>query len=183
MGRAYSNDLRERVVRAVVKGGLSRHQAAAQFGVGISTAINWVQRFHETGSVAPSQIGGYRPKKIAGPHREWLLQRCRKDFTVRGLVAELAERGLKVDYRTMWGSSFTLRSSVTKKDADLPQSRIVPMSPVGERNGPGIEIGLIPLGWCSSMRPGPKPIWRRCGAGRRAVNASEPRCRMAAGRP
>ena len=101
MGRAYSNDLRERVVRAVVKGGLSRHQAAAQFGVGISTAINWVQRFLETGSVEPSQIGGYRPK-IAGPHRECLLQRCRNDFTVRGLVAELAERGLKVDYRTMW---------------------------------------------------------------------------------
>ena len=102
MGRAYSNDLRERVVRAVIKGGLSRHQAAAQFGVGISTAINWVQRFHETGSVKPDRIGGYRPKKIAGPHREWLMQRCRKDFTVRGLVAELAERGLKVDYRTMW---------------------------------------------------------------------------------
>jgi hypothetical protein len=30
------------------------------------------------------------------------MQRCRKDFTVRGLVSELAERGLKVDYRTMW---------------------------------------------------------------------------------
>ncbi len=102
MGRAYSNDLRERVVRAVIKGGLSRHQAAAQFGVGISTAINWVQRFRDTGSVKPDQIGGYRPKKIAGSHREWLMQRCRKDFTVRGLVAELAERGLKVDYRTMW---------------------------------------------------------------------------------
>ena len=43
------DDLRERVVRAVIKGGLSRHQAAAQFGVGISTAINWVQRFHQTG--------------------------------------------------------------------------------------------------------------------------------------
>jgi len=64
MGRAYSDDLRERVVRAVIKGGLSRHQAAAQFGVGISTAINWVRRFHETGSVKPDQIGGYRPKKI-----------------------------------------------------------------------------------------------------------------------
>ena len=49
MGRAYSNDLRERVVRAVIKGGLSRRQAAAQFGVRISTAINWVQRFHDTG--------------------------------------------------------------------------------------------------------------------------------------
>jgi putative transposase len=103
MGRPYSNDLRERVVRAVVKGGLSRHEAAARFGVGISTAINWVRRFHETGSVKPDQIGGYRPKKIAGAHRDWLVQRCGKaDFTVRGLVAELAERGLKVDYRTMW---------------------------------------------------------------------------------
>ena len=103
MGRPYSLDLRERVVRAVVKGGLSRHQAAAQFGVAISTAINWVRRFRETGSVEPDQVGGYRPKKIAGAHRDWLVQRCRKaDFTVRGLVVELAERGLKVDYRTMW---------------------------------------------------------------------------------
>ena len=104
MGRAYSNDLRERVVRAVIKGGLSRHQAAAQFGVGISTAINWVRRFHETGSVKPDQIGGYRPKKIARSRGAtgW-CERCREaDFTVRGLVAELAERGLKVDYRAVW---------------------------------------------------------------------------------
>jgi hypothetical protein len=36
MGRAYSNDLRERVVKAVIKGGLSRHEAAAQFGVILS---------------------------------------------------------------------------------------------------------------------------------------------------
>ena len=96
MGRAYSNDLRERAVRAVIKCGLSRHQAAAQFGVAFSMAINWVRRFRETGSVEPDQIGGYRPKKIAGPHRDWLVQRCRKaDFTLRGLVAEFAECGLR----------------------------------------------------------------------------------------
>lgn len=47
MARTYSDDLRERVVRAVIKSGLSRHQAAAQFGVGIGTAINWVRGFHE----------------------------------------------------------------------------------------------------------------------------------------
>lgn len=103
MGRPYSLDLRERVVSAVIKGGLSCHQAAAQFGVAISTAINWVRRFRETGSVEPDQVGGYRPKKIVGPHRDWLVQRCRKaDFTLRGLVAELVERGLTVDYRTVW---------------------------------------------------------------------------------
>ena len=61
--------------------------------------------------------GGYRPKKIAAPHREWLMQRCRKDFAVRGLVAELAERGLKVDYRTMW--EFVQAEKLSyKKDAD-----------------------------------------------------------------
>ena len=73
MGRPYSNDLRERVVKAVIEDGLSRHKAAAQFGVGISTAILWVQRFRKTGSVEPDKIGGYRPKKIAGRHREWLV--------------------------------------------------------------------------------------------------------------
>ena len=49
------------------------------------------------------QIGGHRPKKLVGAYRDWLLQRCReRDFTLRGLVAELAERGLSVDYRVVW---------------------------------------------------------------------------------
>jgi len=140
-------------------------------------------RFLETGSVKPDKIGGHRPKKIAGPHRDWLVQRCRKaDFTMRGLVAELAERGLKVDYRTMWEFVHAQKLSY-KKRREFPPSRIVPMSPGVGRSGPNIGIGLIALGWCSSMRPGPKPIWRACGAGRRAANASKPRCRTAAGRP
>ena len=48
MGRPYSLDLRERVVAAVEKGGLSCNRAAAQFGLGISTVINWVRRVRET---------------------------------------------------------------------------------------------------------------------------------------
>jgi len=103
MGKPYSVDLRERVVAAVEKGGLSRRRAAAQFGVGISTVIKWVQRFRETGSVAPGQMGGHKPKAIRGEHHAWLVERCRqRDFTLRGLVAEPAERGLKVDYRSVW---------------------------------------------------------------------------------
>ena len=103
MPKPYSVDLRERVVAAVERGGLSRRRAAAQFGVGISSVIRWVQRFRETGSVAPGQMGGHKPKSIRGEHREWLLERVREQpFTLRGLVAELAARGLKVDYRTMW---------------------------------------------------------------------------------
>ena len=103
MGRAYSMDLRERVVAAVSEEGLSRRQAAARFGVSDSTAINWLKRIATTGSVAPGQIGGHKPRAIAGEHRDWLVQRCReRDFTLRRLVVELFERGLKVDYRSVW---------------------------------------------------------------------------------
>lgn len=116
MARPYSIDLRERAVAAVVKGGISRRQAAAQFGVGVSTVIAWVGRFRETGSVAPGKMGGHKPKAIAGDHRDWLLQRIReKDFTLRGLVAELAERGLKVDYRSVWNFVHAEKLSFKKK--------------------------------------------------------------------
>src|SRR5262245_60191036 len=95
MGKPYSIDLRERVVAAVKTGGISCHRAAKQFGVSISTAINWVRLLRETGSVAPGKMGGHRPKLISGRHRTWLLQRIKEgDFTLRVLVAELAERGL-----------------------------------------------------------------------------------------
>ena len=83
MGKPYSNDLRERVVAAVETGGLSCHRAAAQFGVGVSTAIRWVDRLRNTGSVAPSKIGGYKPRAIAGEHRTWLLARIKEKDRAR----------------------------------------------------------------------------------------------------
>ena len=55
MAGPFSIDLRERVVDAVVREGMSRRQAAARFGVGVSTAIAWVARFRATGSVAPGR--------------------------------------------------------------------------------------------------------------------------------
>ncbi len=102
---AYSKDLRERVVAAVEKDGLSRRAAAARFGVGISTAINWVRAYRQDeGRLEPKRRGGRRPKVIRDGHRDWLLTRiARGEYTIRGLVAELAEaRGLTVDYKTMW---------------------------------------------------------------------------------
>ena len=102
MGKPYSLDLRTRVV-AAIEGGMSRNQAAKQFGVAISTAIGWMQRLDKTGSVAPGQMGGHKPKTISGEYAIWLSQRIKNDdFTLRGLVAELAGRGLKVDYHSVW---------------------------------------------------------------------------------
>jgi putative transposase len=103
MVKPYSLDLRERVAAAVNRDGMSRQAAARHFGVAASTSITWVKRLDETGSLVPGQSGGYRPKKIAGEHRDWLLRRCREYvFTIRGLILELAERGLNVSYRAVW---------------------------------------------------------------------------------
>ena len=115
MGKPYSVDLRRRVV-AAIEAGMSRNQAAKQFGVAISTAIGWMQRVEQTGSVTPGQMGGHKPKAISGEHAVWLSQRIRAgDFTLRGLVAELGERGLKVDYRSVWEFVHAEKLSFKKK--------------------------------------------------------------------
>jgi len=64
-GMALSDDLRKRVVDAVVVGGLSRNAAAKRFGVSIASAIRWVWRFHATGEISPAPTGGER---ALGPH-------------------------------------------------------------------------------------------------------------------
>ena len=122
MARPYSMDLRKRVVAAVERGGMSCHAAADRFEVAVSTVVEWAQRHRRTGSVAPGQMGGHKPKAIAGAYRDWLLARCRgADFTLRGLVAELAERGLKVDYRSVW--AFVHAEGLSfKKDGARPRA-------------------------------------------------------------
>ncbi len=60
---------------AAIEGGMSRNRAAKQFGVAISTAIGWMQRVEETGSVEPGQMGGHKPKAVSGDHAVWLSQR------------------------------------------------------------------------------------------------------------
>src|ERR1051325_6110593 len=88
MGKPYPLELRKRVVAAVERGGLSCNQAAKQFGIGISTAIGWVNGLRKTGSLAPGPMGGHKPKAISGEHRVWLLQRTKAGgLTVPGAWA------------------------------------------------------------------------------------------------
>jgi len=117
MGKPYSIDLRARVVRSVMEGGLSCHRAAAQFGLAPSTVIDWVKRLRETGSLEPGQMGGHKPKSIRDGHAVFLSDRIRGDkpFTLRGLVAELAGRGLKIDYRSVWNFVHAEKLSFKKK--------------------------------------------------------------------
>ena len=103
MAKPYSQDLRDRVV-AAVESGKSRREVARTFKVGISTVIEWVRRFRETGSAAAKPMGGDYSSRLKG-ERTWLLARIARDndVTLEEIRAELrAERGIAVGYGTVW---------------------------------------------------------------------------------
>ncbi len=117
MARAYSLDLRERVVEAVAAGQSCR-AVAAMFKVSVASVVKWSQRFRAEGSPAARRMGGYRPYVLAD-EREWLLKRLadQPDVTLRGLLVELAERGIKVSYYAVWHFFEHERITFKKKPA------------------------------------------------------------------
>ncbi len=95
---AVSDDLRERVVEAVVLGGLSRNRAAARFRVSVASAVRWVMRFRTTGEISPAPSGGDRRSGRVEAHHDYLLGLVRRspDLTlleIQGrLIANCGER-------------------------------------------------------------------------------------------
>src|SRR5689334_7404662 len=96
--RAYSTELRERVLASVASGRSTR-ATAALFGVSVASVVKWGQRHRRTGSVAPDKMGGHR-KPVLLPERAWLHARlaAEPDLTLRVLLSELHERGVKASY-------------------------------------------------------------------------------------
>jgi len=90
MTKAYSLDLRRRVVR-FVDGGHSRHEAAARFDVSVAFVVKLVAAWRATGSYAAKPEGGWRYSKL-DPHRAFLERRVdeKADITMPELSEELA---------------------------------------------------------------------------------------------
>ncbi|MFL9827737.1 helix-turn-helix domain-containing protein, partial [Rhodoplanes sp. SY1] len=70
MSRAYSTDLRARVIEAVAAGA-SRREAAERFDVSVSSAVRWLQRWRDEGSARAKPSGGSRSP--LEKHADWLL--------------------------------------------------------------------------------------------------------------
>ncbi len=127
MPKAYSQDLRERVIAAVEEDGMSRRAAARRFGVSEASAIKWVQRYRRTGARGPVGTGGHRPSKLA-PERAWLMAviEGEPDITLEALSRRLgAERGVRAD--TSMLSRYFRREGISfKKRRSALRSRIAP---------------------------------------------------------
>jgi putative transposase len=123
MTAPYSLDLRERALARKAAGETHREIAAA-LRISPSCVSKWTKRERETGSFGPAQIGGYKPRTLSGGAADWLRARLAAGpFTLRGLAAELAARGIKTQPRAVWvfvraeGLSFKKKPAARGADA------------------------------------------------------------------
>lgn len=91
--KAYSEDLRERVVAAVTRG-TARSEVAGTFRVSVPTIKRWLKQQRETGSLAPKPIPG--PVAVKG------------DALAAALPARLAEHAdATLDEHCAWWEEAT----------------------------------------------------------------------------
>jgi transposase len=115
MARAYSEDLRIRLVR-LVESGTSARSAAKLFGVSASTSVKWMQRWRRKKSVAPNPVRGHRRRLLEG-HADWLLEliQAKNDLTLEEIRVRLKKRGVRVSLWTVWSFYQRQKMSFKKK--------------------------------------------------------------------
>lgn len=96
MAKPYSQDLRERMVRAV-RCGQSRHEVARMFNVSASCVIKLMQRVAATGSCEPRKFGGHKRYALT-EHEDKLraLVAEKPDLTITELWQKITAVGIKV---------------------------------------------------------------------------------------
>lgn len=124
MPRAYSQDLRDRIVRAV-DAGASRRATAAKFEVSVSFVIRLVQHWRATGSARVRGVGG-RPRHRLEAHGELVdrLLAAKRDTTLEELRRALDREGVTVS-RSAVDRYLTVRGLTRKKRQATPPSRSV----------------------------------------------------------
>ncbi|WP_462120404.1 IS630 family transposase [Methylorubrum extorquens] len=118
MPSPLSVDLRERVVAAVTEGASFR-RAAARFGVSVSSASRWSQRFAQQGHVAPKPTHGDDRLPAIEAHADLILSldEARPERFLRELRDALAEQGVQTS--TSGLSRFFVRHAITRKKGRL----------------------------------------------------------------
>lgn len=96
MAKPYSQDLRDRVVRAVLAG-QSRRKAARSFDVSASCVIKLMQQWETTGDCLPRKFGGHKRHGLA-EHEDKVraLVAAQPDLTVTALWKKLTALDIKI---------------------------------------------------------------------------------------
>src|SRR6266567_338878 len=112
MPKAYSVDLRERVIEAV-EGGASRREAGERFDVSASSSVRWLQRWRESRNAAPKPRGGSVSPLEKCAVRVLAVIAEHPDLTLMETVAELRRRRIRTSKSAL--SRFFARHDITFK--------------------------------------------------------------------
>jgi transposase len=93
MSKAYSSDLRARVIEAVEEGA-TRREAAERFGVSVSSTVRWHQFWRNDGSIAAKPYGGSRSALEDYAEEILALIEEQPDATLNEIVAAMHKRRL-----------------------------------------------------------------------------------------
>ena len=149
----YSNDLRVRVIH-VVESGVAARAAARQFVIGDATAIRWVKRWRETGSVEAKSIKGQSRSPLKR-HEEWLLDLVRQepDLTLEEIQRRLLdERQQKAGGDRLGLAVLRSERHQLQKKAFAQPSGIGLTSPRRAPRGCRIKPSSILSAWSSSTK-------------------------------
>src|SRR5260370_6558609 len=116
MPKPCSEDLRERVLKAV-EAGASRREAAECYEVSASSAIRWMQRWHATGSIAAKPSGG--SVSPLEKHAQWLLALIAEqpDLTLDEIVTAMGKQRIAGSRSAGWRVFQRHNISFKKKSA------------------------------------------------------------------
>lgn len=112
MPKAYSGDIRERVI-ARVASGASRREAAEHYEVSASVAIIWVKCFQETGSCAAKPRGGSTSPLEEHADRLLALIEAQSDLTLDEVVSAMRKQKIPGSRTAVW--RFFQRHNITFK--------------------------------------------------------------------
>lgn len=117
--KAYSLDLRQRVVASYEQGKGSLVEVAEQFNVGQTFVKKMLRQQREHGSVAPLAHGGGRQPSLSEKEHRWLRQKVKEqpDISLAELQEQLAATArLTVSIPTIHRSLRRSKLSHKKKD-------------------------------------------------------------------
>jgi len=112
MPKAYSGDLRERVIEAV-ESGASRHEAGERFEVSVSSAVRWVQTWRKDRRATAKPRGGSVSPLEDHAAQILALHAEKPDRSLLESVGELSKRRIKTSKSAL--SRFFLRHGITYK--------------------------------------------------------------------
>ena len=114
---AYSQDLRDRVLRALV-----RHDGPTEIARRFEVSVRWVyevkERYAVSGERCSRPVGGYRRSCVADKEsqiRAWI--KAEADLTLAEMCERLAEQGVVIKVSALWHQLDTWNLSLKKNTA------------------------------------------------------------------